>query len=63
MSDPTDRINLGSFQICPINFLLLINGIIAIDARQLLPVALRSRVAPGVSCGIKEVGVPHMELR
>ena len=63
MREPTAIIIIGSCQGRPINFLLLINGIRVIDARQLLPVAICSSVAPVVSCGIKEFVVPHTELR
>ena len=63
MHEPTARNNLGPFLGCPLTFILLLNGIIMIDDQQILQVALFSCAAPVVYFCLKEVVVPHMELR
>ena len=63
MCDPTAIISIGYFQSCPLNFLLLINDVRMIYARQLLLVNLCSCIAPVVSHGLEEIVMPHMELR
>ena len=63
MSDPTDRTSLGLYQGCPFKYLLLLNGISMIDTWKLLLVDICFCVAPVVSFCLKEVVMPHMELR
>ena len=63
MCDPTAIISIGSFQSCPLNFLLLINDVRVIYARQIFLVSLCSCIASVVSRGLEEIVIPHMELR